>query len=121
MKQILIAEDQVDIAQFLKRGLEKHGYKTIICENGAIALQTLEKSHADDEIHLVLSDIQMPIMDGVALALNVIRDMPHIPMILMTGYGEQRARAIGLEDLVVDIIEKPFELSHLLRIIENTI
>lgn len=120
-KRILIVEDEQDITSFLEKGLAQHGFSTISCENGALALQILEASHADSEIHLILSDIQMPVMDGIALALNVARDMPHIPLILMTGYAQQRERAIGLEQLVIDIIEKPFELSHLIKIINENI
>lgn len=120
-QRILIVEDEADIAHFLQRGLAQNGYSTLVCKNGAEALQTLEESHADNEIHLIISDIQMPVMDGVALALNVARDMPHIPLILMTGYAQQRERAIGLESLVVDIVEKPFELSRMLDIIKKTL
>lgn len=120
-KRILIVEDQADIADFLRRGLDRHGFQTALSENGAEALQLLEQSHAGNEIHLIVSDIQMPIMDGIALALNVARDMPHIPIILMTGYAQQRERAHGLENLVVDIIEKPFELAHLVGIINKEI
>ncbi|MCJ8324073.1 MAG: response regulator [Hyphomicrobiales bacterium] len=118
-KRILIVEDQADIADFLRRGLNRHGFETVLSENGAQALQLLEQSHAGTEIHLIVSDIQMPVMDGIALALNVARDMPHIPIILMTGYAQQRERAHGLENLVVDILEKPFELAHLVGIINQ--
>lgn len=120
-KRILIVEDEADIVSFLEKGLALNGFHTISCENGALALQILEASHADNEIHLIVSDIQMPVMDGIALALNVARDMPHIPLILMTGYAQQRERAIGLEQLVADIVEKPFELSHLVAIINQHI
>lgn len=120
-KRILIVEDEPDITSFLERGLAQHGFSTVSCENGALALQMLEDSHADNEIHLIVSDIQMPIMDGIALALNVARDMPHIPFVLMTGYAHQRERAIGLESLVVGIIEKPFELANMVKLINQHI
>lgn len=120
-KRILIVEDEADIAHFLQRGLAQNGFLTMVCKNGAMALEILEQSHADNEIHLIISDIQMPVMDGIALALNVARDMPHIPLILMTGYAQQRERAIGLENLVVDIVQKPFELSNMLEIIHKSI
>lgn len=121
MKRILIAEDEADIANFLKRGLVNAGFEVSLCKNGAQALQTLENSHAGNEIHLIISDIQMPVMDGIALALNVVRDMPHIPVILMTGYTNQAKRAIGIENLVVAIVEKPFELSEMLKTVRSII
>lgn len=118
-KRILIVEDETDIIRFLERGLAQYGYLTTTCKNGALALEILEASHADNEIHLIISDIQMPVMDGIALALNVARDMPHIPIVLMTGYAQQSERAIGLESLVVDIVKKPFELKQMVTIIQN--
>ncbi len=121
MLRILIVEDEVDVANFIIRGLELNGYATEHCLNGALALEALDNSHAGNEIHLILSDIQMPVMDGIALALNVARDMSHIPLILMTGYAQQRERAIGLDELVADIIEKPFALEDLLKAIQSAL
>lgn len=125
-KNILIVDDEPDIISFLERGLAQNGYATQSCQNGAEALQILEDSHVDNEVHLIISDIQMPVMDGIALALNIARDMPHIPLILMTGYAHQRERASslkhnGLDSLVVGIVEKPFELTILVKLIEQNI
>lgn len=120
-QHILIVEDEPDISRFLTRGLAQHGFTTTSCTNGALALEILQNSHAENEIHLIISDIKMPVMDGISLALNVARDMPHIPLILMTGYAEQRERAIGLDNIVADIIQKPFELSAMVKSIQQNI
>ena len=52
-------------------------------------------------------------MDGVALALQVGRDRPELPILLMTGYAEHRDRAYGLDSLIKGIVQKPFTLEHI--------
>ena len=62
---------------------------------------------------LLLTDVRMPIMDGIALALASARDYPDLTILLMTGYADQRERAYGLEALIHDVIAKPFTLTLL--------
>jgi CheY-like chemotaxis protein len=66
-----------------------------------------------EDFDLLLSDIRMPVMDGVALALQAARDAPDLPILLMTGYAEQRERAYGLESLIKGIVQKPFTLEQI--------
>ena len=65
----------------------------------------------DGRYNLLLTDIKMPVMDGIALALAASRDYPALPILLMTGYADQRERASGLELLIRDVIAKPFTLA----------
>jgi two-component system cell cycle response regulator CpdR len=58
-----------------------------------------------------LTDIRMPVMDGIALALAAARDHPRLAILLMTGYADQRERASGLEALIHDVVAKPFSLA----------
>jgi CheY-like chemotaxis protein len=53
----------------------------------------------------------MPVMDGIALALATARDHPHVTILLMTGYADQRERASNLSALIHDVITKPFTLA----------
>jgi CheY-like chemotaxis protein len=55
----------------------------------------------------------MPVMDGIALALAAARDFPDLPILLMTGYADQRERVSGLEALIVDVIAKPFTVAEI--------
>ena len=55
----------------------------------------------------------MPVMDGIALALAASRDYPALPILLMTGYADQRERAHGLTALIHDVITKPFTLANI--------
>jgi len=79
--------------------------------DGGEALDELVKSGG--QFDLLLTDIKMPVMDGIALALSVARDYPNLPIVLMTGYADQRERASGLESLVQSIIAKPFTLAEI--------
>ena len=79
--------------------------------DGAEALDTLQRE--DGAFDLLLTDIKMPVMDGIALALAAARDFPNLPILLMTGYADQRERASGLEALIGDVIAKPFTLAEI--------
>ena len=63
----------------------------------------------------------MPGMDGIALALAVARDFPKIPILLMTGYADQRERAAGLEALICDVVAKPFNLGEIKSAVASAI
>ena len=64
-------------------------------------------------ILLLLTDIQMPVMDGIALALTAARDFPALTILLMTGFADQRERALNLDAIVHDVITKPFSVGDI--------
>ena len=86
-----------------------HDVKTA-CD-GSDALDLLKRE--DGRFDLLLTDIRMPIMDGIALALAAARDFPDLAILLMTGYADQRERAHGLDAIIHDVIAKPFTLAAL--------
>jgi len=86
-----------------------HEVKTACDGTDAIDLLGRENGHFD----LLLTDIRMPMMDGIALALSVARDHPDITILLMTGYADQRERAHGLDAIIHDVISKPFTVAAL--------
>jgi two-component system, cell cycle response regulator CpdR len=111
MARILLVDDEEPIRGFLKRGLEIDGHKVETAIDGADALDRLtERQGAFD---LMLTDIRMPIMDGIALSLAAKRDYPDLTILLMTGFADQRERAKGLQAIVVDVLTKPFSLADL--------
>jgi CheY-like chemotaxis protein len=109
--RILIAEDEEAVRSLAARGLELDGHHVTQAADGAAALDAI--SRARGQFDLLLADIKMPIMDGIALALAAARDFPKLRILLMTGYADQRERAAGLEDLVQGVIAKPFTLAEL--------
>ena len=111
MARILIAEDDEAIRRLVARGLTSDGHVVATAPDGAEALRMLDER--PDRFDLLLTDIRMPIMDGIALALATAREHPHLPILLMTGFADQRERTRGLEALVHDVIAKPFSVDQI--------
>jgi CheY-like chemotaxis protein len=106
MARVLIAEDDRPVRELLARALAQDGHEVDSAPDGAAALDRLAMERFD----LLLTDIRMPIMDGIALALAAARDHPDLAIVLMTGYAGERERAQGLDQLVHDVVLKPFSL-----------
>src|SRR5689334_25428518 len=109
MARILIAEDEEGLRSLVARALMLDGHDVITANDGAEALELIMRTQGAFE--LLLTDIRMPVMDGIALALATARDHPAVTVLLMTGYADQRERAHGLEALIHDVVTKPFSLA----------
>ena len=109
MYNILICDDEKDIVSALKIYLESEGYGTVSASNGKEALDLIIKG----EIHLVLLDIMMPIMDGIT-TLKKIREQYNIPVIMLTAKGEDTDKVLGLNIGADDYVTKPFNPVELL-------
>ena len=111
MARILLVDDEETVRGSLRRGLELDGHVITTAIDGGDALDRL--TEAQGAFDLLLTDIRMPIMDGIALALAVKRDYPDLIIMLMTGFADQRERAKGLQAIVADVLTKPFSLADL--------
>lgn len=103
MYQILLCDDEKDIVTALEIYLRNDDYKIFKAYNGADALKIL----TEEEIHLVLLDIMMPHMDGIA-ALTKLRKFSNVPVILLTAKSEDIDKVLGLTVGADDYITKPF-------------
>lgn len=103
MYNILICDDERDIVSALKIYLESDGYVTYTAYNGKEAVECIE----NNEIHLVLMDIMMPVMDGIS-AMVKIREKSNVPVILLTAKSEDTDKVLGLNVGADDYITKPF-------------
>jgi len=111
MARILVAEDEDAIRCLIARALSLDGHDVVTANDGAAALDLLAR--APEAFELLLTDIRMPVMDGIALALAAARDYPDLVILLMTGYADQRERAHGLDALIHNVIPKPFSLAEI--------
>ncbi|MFZ2067566.1 MAG: response regulator [Xanthobacteraceae bacterium] len=111
MSRILIAEDEEVLRAMCARALATDGHHIETACDGGEALEILIRERG--RFDLLLSDVRMPIMDGIALSLAAARDFPDLTILLMTGYADQRERAQGLDALVHDVIAKPFSVAEL--------
>jgi two-component system, cell cycle response regulator CpdR len=110
MAHILIAEDNDSVRDYVTRGLQGAGHTVKACADGGAALVILRAEPFD----LLITDIVMPVMDGIALALAASDVRPDMPILMMSGYAQERQRAHNLQDLITDVLSKPFTLAELL-------
>jgi two-component system, cell cycle response regulator CpdR len=119
MAKILIAEDEEALRAMCARGLTMSGHEVMTACDGGEAFDLLKREAG--RFDLLLTDIRMPIMDGIALALAAARDFPELVILLMTGYADQRERAQGLDALIHDVIAKPFTLAVLRAAVDEAL
>jgi len=117
--RILVAEDEEALRAFIARAVAQDGHEVIAAADGAEALDVLARDQG--RFDLLLTDIRMPVMDGIALALAAARDFPDLTILLMTGYADQRERAHGLDALIHDVIAKPFSLSDIRKAVSEAL
>jgi CheY-like chemotaxis protein len=111
MPRVLIADDEDSMRSLVARAVAMDGHETVTAEDGAEALDILTRE--EGAFDLLLTDIKMPVMDGIALALTVARDFPDLTVLLMTGFADQRERASNLSAIVHDVVTKPFSVSDI--------
>ena len=113
---ILIVEDNKEILNFLQKELH-NTYNIYKAADGQQAFDILK----NENIHIVISDIMMPVMDGIELCRRIKTDVhfSHIPVILLTAKNTMQSKIKGLENGADAYIEKPFILEHLLAQIKS--
>ena len=111
MARVLIAEDEEPLRMLTARAITDLGHTVVTAVDGADALDILGRERG--AFDLLLTDIKMPLMDGIALALATARDYPDIIILLMTAYADQRERASNLDALIHDVVLKPFTLAEI--------
>ncbi|MBB3931674.1 DNA-binding NtrC family response regulator [Kaistia hirudinis] len=111
MARILVTEDDDAVRSFVARALTLDGHRIETAEDGADALETLRRE--EGAFDLLLSDIKMPMMDGIALAKEAKPEFPGLTILLMTGFADQRERADDLARIIHDVVQKPFSLAEI--------
>ncbi|MBR4961246.1 MAG: response regulator transcription factor [Clostridia bacterium] len=104
MYTILVCDDEKDIVSAIEIYLSAEGYRILSAGTGAEALEILEK----EEVHLVLMDIMMPVMDGIAATVKIRRDS-NVPILFLTAKSESGDKILGLNIGADDYITKPFD------------
>ncbi len=117
MARILVAEDERAVREFVLRALNHQGHEVVAVEDGLQALEALDRESFD----LLLTDIVMPGMDGIALALRLRRDRPDLPILLMSGYAAERQRAHNLDALIHNVVAKPFTLREICAAVDSAL
>lgn len=109
MARVLVVEDEDAVREFVFRALQHHGHEVETACDGLDGLAQVSGSHFE----LMITDIVMPGLDGIELALKVAKDFPKTTIMLMSGYANERQRAHNLEALIHRVIAKPFTLDQI--------
>ncbi|MBE0690770.1 MAG: response regulator transcription factor [Anaerolineae bacterium] len=102
-RQILIVEDDSDTAEVVAALLETAGYTTVSVEDGTTALEEIQSAAPD----LVLLDLKLPDIDGLDV-LRTVREQSFLPMIILSGFTQERDKVVALEAGADDFLSKPF-------------
>jgi CheY-like chemotaxis protein len=113
-EKILIIDDNNDLRMVVSKMLSRLGYEVSSADSGENGLGLF----CTDKFDVVLSDYEMPGMDGVALAYSVKKSSPCTPVVIMTGAGKETV--ISRKSTAVDeVISKPFTLAQIKKTIQN--
>jgi CheY-like chemotaxis protein len=112
---ILIVEDEAPNLTLISHFLQKKGYCVLQARDGLEAIDLLRQFRVD----IVLSDLRMPRMDGLALTRHIVSTLPNTPVLLMTAYAREDVK--GLSELRVPVLNKPFMLDQLSSEIETVL
>ncbi|MCT4657080.1 MAG: response regulator [Cohaesibacter sp.] len=111
MARILLTEDDDGVRMFVQRALMMDGHDVETAEDGMDAMDVLAEQ--DGAFDLLLTDIKMPMMDGIALAMSAAKDWPDMTILMMTGFADQRERCDKLAVHIHDVVPKPFSLAEI--------
>ena len=115
---VLVVDDDRGVRRLTARMLRTEGYKVLEAESGAEALRTLE---GDPHIRLLVTDIVMPEMDGLALADRALAKLPRLRIVLMTGHAPELTAKLDHRDSPVPVLLKPFTAEELLGKVRDTL
>lgn len=122
MTKILVADDEADletlIRQKFRQKIREQVYEFVFAENGRDAL---EKIHAHNDIDIVLSDINMPEMDGLTLLAKIAEQHPLLKTVMVSAYGDMENIRTAMNGGAFDFITKPVNFDDLELTIEKTI
>ena len=113
---VLVAEDEIEIADAIEIYLKTQGYDVLKAENGVVGLSLMEQN----EIHLALVDVMMPVMDGISM-IKKCRELYDFPIIILSAKSEDLDKIRGLNLGADDYITKPFVPMELLARVNSQI
>ena len=116
-KRVLLIDDEASLRRSLAMGLLQKGYETNPCENGMKGLQALESSKEQKNLpHYVVLDVRLPDIDGLKLLKVIKLIYPEVPVVMITGYGNDATAADAKSERADAYLEKPFTVDELTNI-----
>lgn len=115
MSKIIIIEDDKITQTIIEKALSNLGHQVIVCSNGEEGLQMIFA----EEPNIVITDFQMPGLNGLEVIERVKKQLPNTPIVLMTAYDEMQLTIKAMQAGAFDYIEKPINLKKLKNIIDT--
>ncbi len=112
-KQVLVADDELNLRRVLSAQLTRDGYDVVAVEDGQGALDALEQHHVD----VIITDLRMPRIDGMTLLKRVVSTHPDIPVIIITAHGTVDTAVEALKIGAFDYVTKPFEQTEFRNVV----
>ena len=110
MARILLADDDGAVRELIARGLNTDGHDVVIAEDGTEALEQIRSGSGFD---LLISDVEMPGLDGISLVEAGRAAQPALRVLMVSGFAEQLQRADGIDGARVQTLLKPFALADI--------
>ncbi|GAB4566194.1 MAG: hypothetical protein Tsb0020_17680 [Haliangiales bacterium] len=114
---ILIVDDNVDLAENLAEIVEDTGVRVLLAENGLRALEQLNQEPVD----LIITDMRMPDMDGIALIERLKQDGSRVPVVVMSAYSQDHVIANAHAAGVLSVLSKPIDIDKLLGLVKRVL
>lgn len=117
METILIVDDEKNYPPIISAILEEEGYETLVANNGLDALEIINNS----DIDLVLTDMKMPLIDGIELLERIKISDPDLPVIMMTAHGTVEKAVEAMQKGAYNYILKPFDNERLILFVKKAV
>ncbi len=123
-QRVLIADDEASLRKVLASSLRKEGYDVVSVKSGDEAMEVLEASESPDTgepFHLVITDLRMPGMDGMALLQRINKRFRDLPVVVLTAHGTVDLAVQALKQGAFDFITKPYERDELFSVVKKAL
>lgn len=119
MANILLADDDAAVRDLVRRALVADGHNVHVTQDGIEAFDYF--SGRSDDVDLLVTDVDMPQLDGLALAEKILALRPDLPIVLMSGFSDQLDRADALRAKHLVSISKPFTLDQIKQLVKKAL
>jgi DNA-binding NtrC family response regulator len=116
VRRVLVADDELNMRRVLEAMLRREGYEVITAANGAEALTGMTAG-----VHTVITDLKMPVLDGMALLKRMSSDYPDVPVVMITAHGSVENAVEAVKLGAFDYLEKPFEQEQIRQVVAKAI
>ena len=116
VKRVLVADDELNMRRVLEAMLRREGYDVITAANGAEALTGMKS-----DVHTVITDLKMPVLDGMALLKKLSAEYPDVPVVMITAHGSVENAVEAVKLGAFDYLEKPFEQEQIRQVVAKAI